>query len=135
MERGLGAGRRRRWSAAGWPDSSRDVQRGGRSGRVLEARGRVGGRVWREATARGHVVERGGQLVGPSQVGLLALAAELGVESFERHHTGHAEPDRRLRVGRRRAHRTHGRARSLAATLRAGMQCCTERAVEWDRQT
>lgn len=50
---------------------------------VLEARDRVGGRTFDHAIAGGHVVEGGGQWVGPGQERVLALARELGISTFE----------------------------------------------------
>lgn len=49
---------------------------------VVEARPRVGGRVWTETLPSGAVVDHGGQWVGPGQDHLLALAAEFGVDTF-----------------------------------------------------
>ena len=50
---------------------------------VLEARDRVGGRLLTEQR-EGHYVEMGGQWLAPYQDQALALAAELGIESFPR---------------------------------------------------
>jgi monoamine oxidase len=49
---------------------------------VLEARGRVGGRLLNHTLEGGAVVELGGQWVGPTQDRVLALAEELGVGLF-----------------------------------------------------
>lgn len=49
---------------------------------VLEARDRVGGRVWTEITPAGAVVDHGGQWLGPGQQHLAALAEELCVATF-----------------------------------------------------
>jgi monoamine oxidase len=49
---------------------------------VLEARDRVGGRTLNRPIGDGKVVEVGGQWVGPTQERVLALARELGVETF-----------------------------------------------------
>jgi monoamine oxidase len=62
--------------------SARDVARAGASVAVLEARDRVGGRLLSESLGDGKVVEAGGQWVGPTQDRVLALAAELGLETF-----------------------------------------------------
>src|SRR5205814_540023 len=53
--------------------------RAGASVLVIEARDRVGGRVLNHRLAGGHVVDVGGQFVGPAQRHILGLAAELGV--------------------------------------------------------
>ena len=55
---------------------------------VLEARDRVGGRVLNEPIGDGKVVEVGGQWVGPTQTRLLALAREMGVDTFPTYNTG-----------------------------------------------
>jgi monoamine oxidase len=49
---------------------------------VVEARERVGGRTLNEDIGGGHVVEVGGQWIGPTQDRLAALAGELGVATF-----------------------------------------------------
>jgi monoamine oxidase len=49
---------------------------------VLEARERVGGRVFDHQLADGTTIELGGQWVGPTQDRVLALAGELGIELF-----------------------------------------------------
>jgi monoamine oxidase len=66
---------------------------------VLEARGRVGGRVLNEEIGDGKVVEVGGQWIGPSQDRIAALAAELGVETFPTYDSGR----HLIEVGGRRA--------------------------------
>lgn len=48
---------------------------------VLEARDRVGGRVWDQPLPDGGVLERGAQFVGPGQDRILALAREVGVDT------------------------------------------------------
>ena len=49
---------------------------------VVEARDRVGGRVFTETTASGAVVDQGGQWIGPTQDRLQALADAGGVATF-----------------------------------------------------
>ena len=71
--------------------AARDVQAAGRSVVVMEARDRVGGRLLNEPLGPAHpgkVVEVGGQWVGPTQHRLLALAREVGVETYPTHDTG-----------------------------------------------
>src|SRR6266508_5665719 len=63
--------------------AARELARAGRSVLVLEARDRVGGRVLNHTLTSGAVVESGAAFVGPTQDQLLALAAELGVETFK----------------------------------------------------
>jgi monoamine oxidase len=68
--------------------AARKLRRSGRSVVVLEARDRVGGRVWNHDLADGHISERGGTFVGPTQDRVLALARELGVRTFPTYDTG-----------------------------------------------
>jgi monoamine oxidase len=60
--------------------AARDLQRAGRSLRVLEARDRVGGRTLNHIFKDGTIVELGGQWIGPTQTRALACVEELGVE-------------------------------------------------------
>jgi monoamine oxidase len=55
---------------------------------VLEARERVGGRVWTDHLPDGTYIDRGAQWVGPGQDRLYALARKLGVETFPTHDAG-----------------------------------------------
>lgn len=54
---------------------------------VLEARDRVGGRL-KPGTIAGHVIDRGGQWVGPQQSLLLKEAAALGVATYPQYAEG-----------------------------------------------
>ncbi|NRQ50001.1 flavin monoamine oxidase family protein [Aeromicrobium stalagmiti] len=63
------------------------AQKAGRSVLVLEARERVGGRLWTDEVD-GVDLEIGGQWVSPDQEALLAMLEELGLETFERHRDG-----------------------------------------------
>ncbi len=75
---------------------------------VLEARDRVGGRLLNHDLGDGQVTEIGGQYVGPTQDHILALAKEVGVETYQaaipgeavyvndgkaKRFTGHTPPD------------------------------------------
>ncbi len=62
--------------------AARRLRERGRSVLVLEARDRVGGRLLNAEIGGGEVVEIGGQWVGPEQDRVLALTAELGLETF-----------------------------------------------------
>ncbi len=64
------------------------IARAGKSVLVLEARDRVGGRVWNHDLGGGHVSERGGTFVGPTQDRVLALAKDFGVGTFPTYDTG-----------------------------------------------
>ena len=59
--------------------AARELAAAGYDVTVLEARDRVGGRVLNHTMAGGHVVDVGGQFVGPAQRHILGLASELGV--------------------------------------------------------
>jgi putrescine oxidase len=54
---------------------------------VLEARDRVGGRLWTDEV-EGHRLELGGQWVSPDQTAVSALIEELGLRTFARYRTG-----------------------------------------------
>src|SRR4051812_3818675 len=55
---------------------------------VLEARDRVGGRVWNHELPGGKVSERGGTFVGPTQDRILELAKGYNVDTFPTYNTG-----------------------------------------------
>jgi monoamine oxidase len=79
--------------------AARELERGGASVVVLEARDRVGGRVLSEPIGGGEQTEVGGQWVGPTQIRVLDLIEELGLETFPTHTEGSnlLELDGRLR--------------------------------------
>jgi monoamine oxidase len=68
--------------------AARRLKQEGRSVVVLEARDRVGGRIFNHTFADGTIVELGGQWVGPTQDRVLALAEELGVATFPSYEQG-----------------------------------------------
>ena len=68
--------------------AARQLSAAGRSILVVEARDRVGGRTVNAPIGAGKVTEMGGQWVGPTQDRVLALAAELEVETFPTYHEG-----------------------------------------------
>jgi monoamine oxidase len=55
---------------------------------ILEARDRVGGRTWTRPASDGTLLDLGGQWIGPTQQRVVALAEELGVQTFKTHDTG-----------------------------------------------
>ncbi len=79
--------------------SAREVIAAGRSAVVLEARERVGGRLLNRSIGDGKVVEVGGQWAGPTQHRVLALARDLGVDTFATYADGEnlVELDGRIR--------------------------------------
>lgn len=59
-----------------------ELARKGRDVLVLEARPRVGGRIFTEATPSGWSIDRGGQWLGPTQRRMLRLCDEHGIRTF-----------------------------------------------------
>jgi monoamine oxidase len=83
--------------------AARRLREAGLSAVILEARDRVGGRTLNEPLDdEGKVVEVGGQWVGPTQHRMLALARELGVETFPTYDHGENVIEWRGRVRRYR---------------------------------
>jgi monoamine oxidase len=123
--------------------AARELEKGGASVCVLEARNRVGGRTLDHTIVGGHVVEGGGQYVGPGQERVLALARELGIATFRTYQEGklvlsfaglrfavpafQADPADLKRVKRL--------LESLAATVSTDAPWAAERAREWDDET
>jgi monoamine oxidase len=68
--------------------AAREVVKGGRSVVVLEARARIGGRVFNHALGGGDYAELGGMFFGPTQDRIQALAGDLGVGTFKTYNTG-----------------------------------------------
>jgi monoamine oxidase len=62
--------------------AARELVRAGVDVLVVEARDRVGGRVWTQSTATGALVDHGGQWIGPGQDLLQKLADECGAGTF-----------------------------------------------------
>jgi monoamine oxidase len=88
--------------------AARELVAAGRSVAVLEARDRVGGRLLNHRLGDGQVTEIGGQFVGPTQDRVLALAREVGVDTYRaeipgenvyvhdgraKRYSGHTPPD------------------------------------------
>ena len=62
--------------------AARRLSQAGRSVVVLEARDRVGGRVWTQTASSGVPVDMGACFVGPHHDRMHALAKEMGVGTF-----------------------------------------------------
>jgi monoamine oxidase len=63
--------------------AARRVQQAGKSVVVLEARDRVGGRIWTQHLADGTPVDRGGAWLGPAHDAIFGLAREVGVSTYK----------------------------------------------------
>jgi len=68
--------------------AARELTRAGKQVLVLEARERVGGRLFSREIAPGIWIDLGGQWLGPTQERAYALAHELGIELFPTYHEG-----------------------------------------------
>jgi monoamine oxidase len=68
--------------------AARALVKAGKSVYVVEARDRVGGRVWNHELAGGEVSERGGTFVGPTQDHVLKLMDDYGIGKFDTYDTG-----------------------------------------------
>ena len=67
--------------------AANELRKQGLSVAVLEARDRIGGRLWTD-TIDGAMLEIGGQWVSPDQDALKETIAELGLETFDRYREG-----------------------------------------------
>ncbi len=63
--------------------AARRVHHGGKSVVVLEARDRIGGRIWTQCLSDGSPVDRGGAWLAPKHDAILGLARELGVPTYK----------------------------------------------------
>lgn len=113
------------------------LEKAGRSVSLLEARARVGGRVWSERTAGGVVIERGGQWIGPTQDRMLELARTLECETFQTYIDGTVfmNVDGHKELSRAVLLEVFGELDQMAATLPLGEPWAAARAREWDAQT
>src|SRR5690348_1895680 len=68
--------------------AARRLAQHGRSVVVLEARDRVGGRIWTTPLADGTPVDRGGAWFAPYHDAVYALADEVGVSTYKTHMHG-----------------------------------------------
>jgi monoamine oxidase len=70
--------------------TARQLLAAGASVVVIEANDRVGGRTLNADLGGGKVIEVGGQWVGPGQDAIMALAAEVGAETYRTYNTGNS---------------------------------------------
>jgi monoamine oxidase len=68
--------------------AARKLAAAGRDVMVLEARDRVGGRVWNRAMSDGTIVSAGGTWLGKGQDRMFALCQELGMETYPQFEDG-----------------------------------------------
>ena len=116
--------------------AARDLVAAGKEVVVLEARDRVGGRVLNHQLSDGTTVELGGQWIGPKQLRMAKLAADLGLETFPTYNTG----DHLLRFGDKQGrYRGAGQAQArfdrLAARVPLEVPWAADRADALDGQT
>ncbi len=67
--------------------AANELRKAGQSVAVLEARDRVGGRLWTDVID-GAMLEIGGQWVSPDQDALIETVADLGLETYSRYREG-----------------------------------------------
>jgi monoamine oxidase len=63
--------------------AARRLSQGGKSVAVLEARDRIGGRIWTHHLPDGSPVDRGGAWLGPRHDAIFGLAGEVGVATYK----------------------------------------------------
>lgn len=128
--------------------AARRLTQAGRSVIVLEARDRVGGRIWTHHLSDGAAVDRGGAFLAPGHAAIHGLAKEMGVTTYKTWTKG-----AHLLVGGGRTRRYHGlipKISPLAIATIAWAQVkldrmakqvpvdapwTAKRAAEWDART
>ena len=88
--------------------AARRLVQAGKSVAVLEARDRVGGRIWTHRLSDGSPVDRGGAWLANRHEAAHALAAEVGVPTYKTFVAGD-----HLLIGEGRTRRYHGLILSL----------------------
>src|SRR3954471_17820682 len=128
--------------------AARRLVQTGKTVAVLEARDRVGGRIWTFDLPDGTPVDRGGGWLGPKHDAIFGLAGELGVGTYKTWVKG-----THLLIGEGRIRRYTGlipkisplavatiawtqlRIDRMAKTLPLDAPWTAKRAAEWDQQT
>ena len=77
--------------------AARELHKSGKKVIVLEARDRVGGRLYTKKFGKGEV-DLGGEWIGPTQKRVTALAKELGIPLFETYTKGRKTLDLGKRI-------------------------------------
>ena len=81
--------------------AARELRRQGEDSLVvLEARDRVGGRTLNMPIGDGHIVEVGGEWIGPGQDAVAALIQDLGIEAYDHYYRGDTTYDIEGKVSR-----------------------------------
>ena len=126
--------------------AANDLRKAGLSVVVLEARDRVGGRLWTEEID-GAMLELGGQWVSPDQHALIDTLADLGLETYTRYRDGdsvYVGPDGQARRFRgemfpvapeteRVIDEITARLDAMVAEIDPDRPWAHEKAAEWDR--
>lgn len=128
--------------------AARRLAQAGKTVVVLEARDRVGGRIWTQELPGGAVIDRGGAFLAPKHDVMFGLAREVGVSTYKTWTKGS-----HLLVGGGRARRYKGlipkisplavatiaraqiRLDRMAKTVPLDAPWTAKRAGEWDKQT
>src|SRR5689334_13296468 len=128
--------------------AARRLTQQGKSVVVLEARDRVGGRIWTTPLADGTPIDRGGAWLAPYHDRIYALAAEVGVGAYKTYMKGAhllVDGDRIRRytglipkispLAVLTIARAQMKIDKLAKSVPLDAPWTAERAAEWDRQT